>query len=990
MSLQTLKKPKTFFSFFILILFAIPLIFSFIGISKETKIENVSCLLPNNTVQRDIIKTSDNTLHAVYVNNSDGAGNLIHAYSTDDGTTWTRIIIFVGLPTCVNLVVDGNNILHVIYVNGTLSLMYCNYQSGIWGNWKTIDTANNLLSYASICIDNLNNIYISYFKIDVGPVYAVNYIKYNSQLHTWSSLIAIDNNPASHLSMDCDNNNNVYLVYRSATSLIGWKKTYASNTFSYLGVVKNDMSGIMSILLSCYNNNIYIIYSATMPTCGINFTYSLDNGYSWINENIYYDVAHHNLNPTLSIDENGYIFVLWDGASADSSDKQIMGKMYKNNIWSDIFYCSYGINDKCFPHLLYQNYPNFMKLNNEFKGIFGNLTGNYFVYYFDSENIINLINFQPVNDSGDKEIIEGDYTIFGCGCNNQYYFSGNRQFIEQHFNIPLSGQIYAYEIFLYSSYATNYDKNYYELYVNGILQGNPDYITLIGSCYRMRWVDINIDLNNEELVFELKSNELRGLNYWSVSTTTTDCFGDGLGPFLIHNNGVFHGDGLKMMGPYEYNVYTKDICANFYFSLNEPEPNPPIPNITPFDDIELNGDGYLGIHSIYGIENYYQNTSVLITYNLATLTQTSYMYIYYEGIETGQTQFFSPKRLDDYGGILAFVPFNIGNYTVVIERNSIEVANRSFYSTENDYLYQIYTIPAKTNIYDSYKVFYKYLNGEKTGVLCVWNINTQLAISEYDLNNIDDADIRFYIEKNETNIILYNPSYFDRNIDYWRLFVQISADYYEPVGSIHKHYVSQIGLTNSISVSCGEGGIYTVGANDLQYTTANFQFSHIYIGGEVGIFINNQKVKDIGSISTGYFTYQINKAGFYKAYMKVFINNTWYGIANCTFYVVFEYGEKQEDIFDLSKLPILIKVLVTLVLTIVLTITPLMMSFLISRGNIEIHIPSLVYVIFFFLGLIVSAMLGIFDIAYMFIILFGLILVIVLLWLRGRTNEAGE
>ncbi len=81
-----------------------------------------------------------------------------------------------------------------------------------------------------------------------------------------------------------------------------------------------------------------------------------------------------------------------------------------------------------------------------------------------------------------------------------------------------------------------------------------------------------------------------------------------------------------------------------------------------------------------------------------------------------------------------------------------------------------------------------------------------------------------------------------------------------------------------------------------------------------------------------------------------------------------------------------LKIIVAVIITLIITVSPLLFSFALSKGRIEINIPALVYIAFFFFGLIVSVILGLLSIIVPFIILFGLIIAFGILYVSGKTE----
>lgn len=85
-------------------------------------------------------------------------------------------------------------------------------------------------------------------------------------------------------------------------------------------------------------------------------------------------------------------------------------------------------------------------------------------------------------------------------------------------------------------------------------------------------------------------------------------------------------------------------------------------------------------------------------------------------------------------------------------------------------------------------------------------------------------------------------------------------------------------------------------------------------------------------------------------------------------------------------IPPLIKIILGILIVVVMTILPMLISFALSRGGTSINIPALVYVAFFFFGLVISVILDFISIIVPFIILFGLVIAFAVMWLRGQST----
>lgn len=94
--------------------------------------------------------------------------------------------------------------------------------------------------------------------------------------------------------------------------------------------------------------------------------------------------------------------------------------------------------------------------------------------------------------------------------------------------------------------------------------------------------------------------------------------------------------------------------------------------------------------------------------------------------------------------------------------------------------------------------------------------------------------------------------------------------------------------------------------------------------------------------------------------------------------------------FVIATLPMYAKVLISLVIILTLTLTPLAFSMLLNKTNVKVDIPALLYVAFFFLGIVSCILLGVLDYWVLFVVLFGIIVTFAVLWIQDKGFSGGE
>jgi len=281
-------------------------------------------------------------------------------------------------------------------------------------------------------------------------------------------------------------------------------------------------------------------------------------------------------------------------------------------------------------------------------------------------------------------------TCCGAGLS---FTTGTAENIEKKFWAPMTCTIRAVDI----SYETgsSLDDSHTYLYINGYNQGSVDELIDNGECYVARWYT-NIELTNEYPIFEFYNSD-----HWALCNiimSSNDIDGDGQKGFYLHSSATQKGNGKVDSTTAWTSDY--DLCMKFYITQTEPEEQKP--NASWTDSLTTTGESYAGVHPLYNVKTYFNYTTVFITYGVETLSYTTtpnQLWIYDNlGNPCNQLQGFSPMTIDVYDGTVGFVPYNIGNYTIKLLRDSLVVAQTVIYIYNNPQTdYYLFSIPNPTD-----------------------------------------------------------------------------------------------------------------------------------------------------------------------------------------------------------------------------------------------------------------------------------------------------
>jgi hypothetical protein len=234
--------------------------------------------------------------------------------------------------------------------------------------------------------------------------------------------------------------------------------------------------------------------------------------------------------------------------------------------------------------------------------------------------------------------------------------------------------------------------------------------------------------------------------------------------------------------------------------------------------------------------------------------------VYRQTVAVGQTQnypytIYEPERL--YG----FTPYDEGNYTVSLLRNSVKKVTRSFNVTKIAVAYALWTFPQPTTSTENYYVGCyanndsQYLNYKVCGYDSIqWVNNPSYGLVELIVN----WDGGFW----SGSVTPFDPDY---NI--WRLWGSNDNVTWFPLTAPYYHKFTNTILFDSLSTTL---------VNSRGYTNTEFSIygynSHAFTSGR--IYFNNVNIM---TIDQGSFNvhYSHGTAGTFSIELRVLSNQTW-------------------------------------------------------------------------------------------------------------------
>ncbi|UCE36699.1 MAG: exo-alpha-sialidase [Thermoplasmata archaeon] len=295
------------------------------------------------------IAVEGNNIHVAYIDN-EGAGYLEmflwYINSRDRGNTWNPPICLVSGPSTKALhpkiAVNGSNI-HVIWCESDDKRIHYIRSTDNGNTWSPE------IAITPIMYDNFPNWDIGVYENNLHVVYSdsnhkLSYIHSNDNGFTWSvPEILIPNRSVSIETAIAVNENNVHIVWRdteraghlipdifyikSRDNGVTWEKdinitSTPTNSNYYVDIAHN-------------NDYIYVVYGHKESKRQVYFSYSEDNGNTWV-KNIKLSNSTHNIfDPAISA-ENDNIYIVWEDDRDKGGSLEIYFKSSfdRGNTWS--------------------------------------------------------------------------------------------------------------------------------------------------------------------------------------------------------------------------------------------------------------------------------------------------------------------------------------------------------------------------------------------------------------------------------------------------------------------------------------------------------------------------------------------------------------------------------------------------------------------------------------------------------------------------------
>jgi len=546
-----------------------------------------------------------------------------------------------------------------------------------------------------------------------------------------------------------------------------------------------------------------------------------------------------------------------------------------------------------------------------------------------------------------------DYNLIGY-TDKTSYTDLNHPYLEKLYNLEVNTIIRGVDLQVSTGqYNSDSNLSHYHLNINNNAfgtSGHPSYFfpNPSGYGYILRWV-YSLNIQEQKPVFEFGHSQKIGLYaYWQIydsypsSTTDLDVpFPDGL---IQYRYGT---DPLKVNGLYDQTNYINyDLAMKFYYgSLTV------ITETSPYNDL---------ITTTKLTFTEYEH--IPIFWFVSKVDYTNYLRVYNK---TGQVNIQGyPLTLTGFTGIADFLPLKQGWYRFELVRNSIILKTLNVTVTANTDNYILASYPQYSPDGTFFTVYYKYNRDDSK--------NGLITVSDFSWITPDNIEDGVYYKESITIPVNTTGSFqvFGDSTDaFINMYVKISNGTYLKVKSIIHH----VGVPTDYSIDVLYDSLPLIGGT----ATQRFYVSQNALD-KVFVILNGVKIKDVSGMYMSTFDYDITTSGVKNVTLVLETVNGTIVLASKEFVVT---GEEipPEDIT--SGLTYEQKLIIGFGIAIGFLSIPLIIQ--LKSGS---EINMFIYLFFGVFGTIIATVLEFLNPIILGSIMVILILILAVMWLKGRSE----
>jgi len=298
--------------------------------------ENVSTNSTAYSNQRKLARTSDGILWCVYLRWDGSHYQVYAAYSADDGETWTEEQVTNASDNqyCPSIAIDSNDDIHVVWSGygwGTntnyRNIQYRKRTSSGWQTQESVTDKNRNQWNPSIAIDSNDNVHVVWEGKGWGTNTEYDNIQYrkrtSSGWQTQESVTDKDRNQP-HPAITIDSQDNIHVVWsgqgwgtNNNYDNVQYRKRTSSGWQTQESVTDKDASQTSPAIAVDGSDNVHVVWAgAGWGTSGhVDIQYRKRTSSGWQNQEAVTDASADQSNPTIAVDEDDNVHVVWNCGS---------------------------------------------------------------------------------------------------------------------------------------------------------------------------------------------------------------------------------------------------------------------------------------------------------------------------------------------------------------------------------------------------------------------------------------------------------------------------------------------------------------------------------------------------------------------------------------------------------------------------------------------------------------------------------------------------
>jgi parallel beta-helix repeat protein len=300
---------------------------------------------------RKLARTSDGVLHCVYSRSDGSYSQIYHSYSTDEGESWIEEAVTDAPYRHENpsIATDSKDYIHVVWDTrqGSGSSETCAIQYRVkTTTWQDIEDVINQQSLPSLAIDSHDNVHLVVGG-KWGGAYSCHYVRYIKRTPSgWGSPETVSSNCwGGNPAVAIDEDNDAHVVYTHSPKSgshygLRYRKRTASGWQSEEIIQTDDHDWSPGSIALASSGNIYVLYylGSYSGVSGVTpgpIMMSMRTSSGWQTaEEVCPASEYPQKNPSISVDSNDALHVVWQGKHSGSPDYyQIRYRKYTTG-WS--------------------------------------------------------------------------------------------------------------------------------------------------------------------------------------------------------------------------------------------------------------------------------------------------------------------------------------------------------------------------------------------------------------------------------------------------------------------------------------------------------------------------------------------------------------------------------------------------------------------------------------------------------------------------------